>query len=209
LIQIRQRYSALRSDYFKEIPVVPAYYAFAFHRRSGDENLFSVINMMSEPKNITISLPIEELHLDSTKTYYLSDLITGMTFSGKPENLSSVALTIPGYTTSLFLLADSMVNVNIAPEEHPPIADKFTLFQNYPNPFNSSTTIGYTIPQKSNVKLTVLDLLGREVMELVDSEQNPGEHQVLIRADQLASGCYFYRLKYKDQILVGKMLLLK
>ncbi|MFA7565049.1 MAG: T9SS type A sorting domain-containing protein, partial [Candidatus Neomarinimicrobiota bacterium] len=77
------------------------------------------------------------------------------------------------------------------------------------NPFNSSTTIGYTIPQKSNVKLTVLDLLGREVMELVDSEQNPGEHQVLIRADQLASGCYFYRLKYEDQTLIRKMLLLK
>ncbi|HQM36262.1 MAG TPA: alpha-amylase family glycosyl hydrolase [Candidatus Marinimicrobia bacterium] len=209
LIQIRQRYSALRSDYFKEIPVVPAYYAFAFHRRSGDENLFGVINMMSEPKNITISLPIEELHLDSTKTYYLSDLITGMTFSGKPENLSSVALTIPGYTTSLFLLADSMVNVNIAPEEHPAIADKFTLFQNYPNPFNSSTTIGYTIPKKGNVELVVLDLLGREVMDLVDSEQNPGEYRILIRADQLASGCYFYRLKYEDQTLIRKMLLLK
>ncbi|HPC35379.1 MAG TPA: alpha-amylase family glycosyl hydrolase [Candidatus Marinimicrobia bacterium] len=209
LIQIRQKYPALRSDYFREIPVVPDYNAFAFQRRSGDENLFGVINMMSTSKNITITLPIEDLNLDSTKNYYLSDLITGTVYSGKPENLSTVAMTIPGYTTSLFLLADSIVNVNIVPEERPPIAEKFTLFPNYPNPFNPSTTIRYTIPQKGNVKLTVLDLLGREVMQLVDGEQTPGEHRILIRADQLASGCYFYRLKYQDQILVGKMLLLK
>ncbi|NLA22068.1 MAG: T9SS type A sorting domain-containing protein, partial [Candidatus Marinimicrobia bacterium] len=95
------------------------------------------------------------------------------------------------------------------PEERPPIAEKFTLFQNYPNPFNFSTTIGYMIPKKGNVELVVLDLLGREVMDLVDSEQNPGEYRILIRADQLASGCYFYRLKYEDQTLIRKMLLLK
>ena len=67
----------------------------------------------------------------------------------------------------------------------------FQLFQNYPNPFNPTTTIRFSLPQRSHVTLKVFDVLGREVATLVNRELNPGEHSVVLYASKLASGVYF------------------
>jgi arylsulfatase A-like enzyme len=70
----------------------------------------------------------------------------------------------------------------------------FSLLQNYPNPFNPSTTIRFVLSRRSHVKLEILDVLGKEVMTLIDDELNPGEHSVIFEAQDLPSGIYFYRL---------------
>lgn len=70
----------------------------------------------------------------------------------------------------------------------------FELSQNYPNPFNPNTTINYSIPQNASVKLTVYDMLGREVQTLVSAYQNAGAYRVQFDASGLASGLYLYRL---------------
>jgi len=75
----------------------------------------------------------------------------------------------------------------------------FTLDQNYPNPFNPSTVISYSLPEASYVTLRVIDMLGREVMTIVNRQQNAGSYAVtwkgLDQAGQsVASGNYFYRL---------------
>src|SRR3990172_1890188 len=85
------------------------------------------------------------------------------------------------------------ITVSVAPPE------KFELFQNYPNPFNSVTTISYQLTTISRVTLKVYNLLGQEVVTLVDAEKEAGYQQEIWNASSVASGTYVYRLVTKDQ----------
>lgn len=85
----------------------------------------------------------------------------------------------------------------------------FELQQNYPNPFNPTTTIKYSIPQKSNVSLKVYDILGNEVASLVNEEKSAGKYEVTWYAANLQSGVYFYRLLAGSFIDTKKMILIK
>jgi len=77
--------------------------------------------------------------------------------------------------------------------------------KNYPNPFNPSTTIQYTLNESTQVKLTVYDRLGREVVTLVDESQTAGTYTVQFDAANLPSGTYFYRIKTPSKTEVRKM----
>lgn len=90
-----------------------------------------------------------------------------------------------------------------------PIPVDFVLKQNYPNPFNPTTTIGFSIPQFSFVTLKVYNLLGQELVTLVNEQKSPGNYKVEWNANGLPSGMYFYRLTTKDFTQTKKMLLLK
>ena len=70
----------------------------------------------------------------------------------------------------------------------------YAVRQNYPNPFNPTTVINYQLPFSSNVKLTVYDVMGREVRTLVNEKQNAGSYNVEFDGTNLASGVYFYNL---------------
>jgi uncharacterized delta-60 repeat protein len=87
--------------------------------------------------------------------------------------------------------------------------NQFNLAQNYPNPFNPTTTIQYSIPQRSNVTLKVYDILGNEVATLVNEERARGVYSVNFDASQLASGIYFYRIQAGSFIETKKMILIK
>ena len=89
------------------------------------------------------------------------------------------------------------------------IPDKYKLSQNYPNPFNPSTKIKFDLPNIVDVKLTVYDILGREVVRLIDSELKPGIYEVAFDGSNLSSGIYFYSLSTKDFTQTKKMLLIK
>jgi hypothetical protein len=86
---------------------------------------------------------------------------------------------------------------------------KFALKQNFPNPFNPVTKIEYSLDEKSFVKLSVYDILGREVAVLVKAEKTVGEHQASFDAHNLTSGVYFYRLQKGNMVLVKKMVVVK
>ncbi len=92
-------------------------------------------------------------------------------------------------------------------ETHNPLA--FKLSQNYPNPFNPTTRIDYTLPLDAHVSLKVYDILGREVLMLVDEFQSAGNKSVGLNAASLPSGVYFYRLQAGNLTAVNKMMLLK
>jgi len=84
------------------------------------------------------------------------------------------------------------------------------LSQNYPNPFNNSTTIRYDLPRPGNVTMKLFDLLGREVLTMLDGQFiEAGEHQFALNASGLSSGSYFYRLTTRDGTAIRKMILLK
>lgn len=82
--------------------------------------------------------------------------------------------------------------------------------KNYPNPFNPETNISYTLKNSANVKITVYDRLGREVVVLIDENQSEGEHTIKFNASNLPSGIYFYRIKSSDgKVEVRKMVFAK
>ena len=85
----------------------------------------------------------------------------------------------------------------------------FSLGQNYPNPFNPSTRITYSLAVQSNVSLKVYDILGNEVVTLVNTTQGTGVYEVNFNASNLASGLYFYTLKAGSFTSTKKMMLLK
>ncbi len=87
--------------------------------------------------------------------------------------------------------------------------NEFGLAQNYPNPFNPTTTINFSLATKSDVSLKVYNLLGQEVMTLIEGVQNAGVHEVNFNANLLSSGVYFYTIKAGDFVSTKKMMLLK
>ena len=87
--------------------------------------------------------------------------------------------------------------------------NNFTLEQNYPNPFNPTTTIGYLLQEKSNAKLSLINVLGEEVAILVNEEQDKGFHKVDLNAANLPSGVYLYKLQAGNFIETKKLMLLK
>jgi len=89
------------------------------------------------------------------------------------------------------------------------IANNFTLEQNYPNPFNPSTTINYTLAERSEVTLKVYDVLGNEVASIVNTTQEAGKHDVKFDASRLSSGLYIYTLNAGNFTSSRKMMLLK
>jgi hypothetical protein len=89
------------------------------------------------------------------------------------------------------------------------VINSYNLEQNYPNPFNPTTTIKYSLAEEVEVKLAVFDLMGREVVQLINETQNVGTHHYNFDASALSSGIYFYKLTAGDFISVKKMTLLK
>ncbi len=85
----------------------------------------------------------------------------------------------------------------------------FALDQNYPNPFNPTTTIKYELPKTSMVKLSVFDLLGREVATLVNERKDAGAYQVRFDGSALPSGIYFYRIVAGDFVQTRRLALVK
>ena len=85
----------------------------------------------------------------------------------------------------------------------------FDLFQNYPNPFNPTTTIQFELDKSTFTKLTVFDLLGRKVRELVNEIRPAGTNTIEFNANNLASGVYLYRLEANGVVQTKRLTLIK
>jgi len=89
------------------------------------------------------------------------------------------------------------------------ISEEFRINPAHPNPFNPLTILSYTLPKASHVDLTVYDVQGRIVAELVSGMREAGYHEVTWNAPNLASGMYFYRIKASDFVSIKKVVLIK
>jgi hypothetical protein len=89
------------------------------------------------------------------------------------------------------------------------LPNRFVLHQNYPNPFNPNTTIKFELPQSSAVRLSVYDMLGREVSVLANERRDAGVHEVRFDGSNLASGVYFYRLQAGDFVQAKGLVITK
>ncbi len=149
--------------------------------------------------------------------------IFNINLSFKPTNIE--------FDPNNLILKDILSITDVNKNELP---SKFELAQNYPNPFNPATTISYTIPKSTHpfrfapsplerglkparrffgggmlVKLKVYDILGKEIVTLVNKKQKPGNYKVTFDATDLPSGIYFYGLTAGDFHQTKKLILLK
>ncbi len=107
--------------------------------------------------------------------------------------------------TAWFRTGDQIVAV----EEARGVPANFALEQNYPNPFNPSTLVSYQLPAVSQVRLSVYDLLGREVAVLVNGREAAGTHEVRVDGTGLSSGVYMCRMVAGPYVTTIKMVLTK
>ncbi|HMS33488.1 MAG TPA: FG-GAP-like repeat-containing protein [Ignavibacteria bacterium] len=101
---------------------------------------------------------------------------------------------------------DDVIGINSISDEIP---SDFKLYQNYPNPFNPSTKIKFDLKNISNVRLTVYDISGKAVEELLNSKLNPGSYEYTWNAGNVASGVYFYRIEAPNLSISKSMLYVK
>jgi hypothetical protein len=116
-----------------------------------------------------------------------------------------------GYAVHIYDVSDVVTDVA---ETEPVLPLRYRLDQNYPNPFNPATTIGYSLPRRSPVRLEIYNVLGRRVITLIDKDQPAGEHTVIWEGKdaagrRVASGVYLYRLTAEGFSQSRKMILLK
>ena len=89
------------------------------------------------------------------------------------------------------------------------VVTNYSLSQNYPNPFNPTTQIHYSIEKSGNVSLKVYDVLGRQVAELVNTNQAPGQYTVNFNGESFASGVYLFKIESGSFTETKKMILMK
>jgi len=119
--------------------------------------------------------------------------------SNNPDNLNGWGI-INTYAAAQSLITG--LNPNQTPEE-------YYILQNYPNPFNPSTKIRFAVPEKSQVRLSLYDVLGRELATIFDEELNPGVKEVELNGSDLSSGIYLVRMITNNYQKTIKITLLK
>jgi photosystem II stability/assembly factor-like uncharacterized protein len=141
----------------------------------------------------------------------------GATWAKVNSGLSDSSVQVLALMPSGYLLAGtasngvfrSMRSTTSIEETSDPLPTEFKLLQNYPNPFNPSTQITYSIPARSEVKLSVCNVLGQEVATLVNDTREKGTYTAEFAAANYSSGVYFYTIKAGQFSETRKMLLMK
>ncbi|MCX6151878.1 MAG: T9SS type A sorting domain-containing protein [Ignavibacteriales bacterium] len=131
------------------------------------------------------------------------------------ENFDDLALNKNNaqsiYDRNYNFTPDSTTNVN---EESSNNCNKYSILQNYPNPFNPTTTINYNLQSDGIVTVKIFDMLGREVKTLVNDYKNAGSYSVVWDGkdnytNEVCSGIYFYDIKFGDNVITKKMILIR
>jgi cyclomaltodextrinase / maltogenic alpha-amylase / neopullulanase len=210
LAQLRRQFPLFTSDFAEAPWISPSRNVYAYHRWNATQHAFCVLNMVSTPILARMIFPVGALKLDTTRTYYLTDVISGEVFPVRVADLSLYDISLPPYAARVFILGAEPLVVGVKQEEMAAEIPKvIALEQNYPNPFNPETVIEYALPATARISLKVVDVLGRTVALLIDGECIPGRHQVAFDGRSLASGPYFYVLRAGQTTKIGKMLLVR
>ncbi|MCK5124904.1 MAG: T9SS type A sorting domain-containing protein [candidate division Zixibacteria bacterium] len=146
-----------------------------------------------------ISLDIDALAASNSLS------LTG-TFVVKFQQYDNYGLTTDGMTFDDISVTGSTVSGFASVTSIP---DVFSVSQNYPNPFNPVTSIDFSLPEASQVKIVVFNVLGQTISTLTDRYYEAGTHNVVWDGGTHASGIYLYRIQAGTNIETKKMLLLK
>ena len=125
--------------------------------------------------------------------WMLMDELTGIEYIFDETNVTQIT----GVTDRLIL------------QKKGPLPEEFSLLQNYPNPFNPVTKIQYNLPEAAQVRLTIYDIMGREIAVPVNGRVEKGLHEFALDGTSMTSGVYIYQLETQGFSFSRKMILLR
>jgi len=189
----------------------------SFSSKANIQDITDPANVVSVDGNATLQVELR----DSTKgagTYpsigdsisiYLLNRQGGVWYANKLD-----ASLRAQKTAVVETIGDIIITGGLSKEGVEGVPEEYALYQNYPNPFNPSTTIQYDLPEESRVSITIYDVLGRDVLRLVDGTLEAGRYSQLWQGqdrsgNSLASGVYFIRIDAKSLVSERKLITLK
>lgn len=197
---INQRYKTF-SGWHKFFPVGGDIIIIAVYLKKGDQYVANAISEVSESISsykkfsIDFTYTSNEVPDKLAMTYYIGyKTPSNVVHNGSYFIVDD--LSLDGNATSIKELKNTLPGV-------------FQLGQNYPNPFNPTTRISFSIPVKSNVKLSVYNMIGQKVKDLLNSVMDAGYNEVVFNAGNLPSGIYIYKIETGNFIATKKMILAK
>lgn len=186
----------------------------------GIERVFNIVPTNNSGLNATLRFYYDETELNGINE---NNLILFKSFDGTNNSWFSMGGTVnttENYVEvsglndfSFWTLADINAPLPVKDEENT-IPSSFSLSQNYPNPFNPNTTIICSIARREHVSLKIYDIIGNEVITLVNEVKEPGVYKIdfdIRKNNQhnLSSGIYFYQLRTESFVQTNKMILMK
>jgi len=215
MILARSKYPALRSRTINRIETNDKE-IYSYTRKYKDQNFIVIINLSNSNKNLNIKINEKNdldlsIPLSSEKIYYLNDFANDTSYQIRKSNFENITFSLKPYESKVMLLSEEKIKIisSISKPDFGNVPSDFSISQNYPNPFNPSTCIEYTLPEASNVKLVIYDILGKEVAVLVDEHQGKGKYRINFNATNLSSGVYLYRFSTSKFAQTKKMVLAK
>lgn len=157
---------------------------FIIERKQGQQTSFAVLDTLEGSGNEYVD---KELVLNQTYAYRVK--------AYKGSGVSD-------YSNEAVLILTSVKAEAELPTE-------YAISQNYPNPFNPTTTITFAVPKRSNVRIKIFDVVGKEVVTVADKEFEPGIFNQNFNAEGLTSGIYFYRMESDGFSQTEKMMFLR
>ena len=143
-----------------------------------------------------------------------TNIIHGAGTSSLPQKYDYVDYNVKLGNTYYYKIAEIDFSGNM--KLHGPVSaavgtlpKEYVLLQNYPNPFNPTTIISFDLPEKSNIKLRIFNIVGKEIEIIKSGEYEAGHHEILFNIKNLTAGLYFYRLESNNFVDVKKMTVLK
>ena len=166
---------------------------FSFVRQKDECKVFAIFNLTNQEKTVTLQ---GALYPGNYRDVFTDDSVS---FTENAE------ITLSAWDSKVYEIGSGITDV----KDERPIPEQFTLSQNYPNPFNPTTTLHFTLPQEGGVNLSVYNLLGEKVAELLNREMISGSFKVVFDGSNLCSGVYFYTIKANNFTASKKMILMK
>ena len=194
---------------------------YSFLRPYNDSNGLTAMNFSNVDQNVTLDLTNANLNFSDdfnpSSSYWVNDLYNGTSTQVQGSELSTFAISLTPYDSTVYTISiqEEMVDLPILPpivkvqKEVASLPKNFELFQNYPNPFNPTTIINFSMSNSGKVRLKIFDVLGREILSLVDEHLPAGTYSYKLNGNDLSSGVYFYRLTVGKFSAVKKLSLLK
>lgn len=200
---IKSNLEPLHTLTYEEVDTGDPRYLFAFRRWTADQHVLTVMNPQEVRRFGTLALPVDEMGLEEGQTYYLTNLFTGESEAYTRDELAALSIAVNPETAIVYALGSEVVQVPTSVEPAPgELPETMLTVQNYPNPFADRTTLEFTLPVSGEARVSVYDVLGREVLAPLKEHLAAGKHTLDLDASRLATGTYFVRIDQGDRSAV-------